>query len=282
VTVQDLPPELHARYVGKSGRYRLFVYPAEDIWAFPPLTRFVAELRSVDPEVLGTPIGNFEYTRGMKEAYEQAGLYAFLGIVGLTLLTFRAVRPTLLALLPLTVGSLWILGVMGLLQVTFNVANLIVLPLVMAPAVESGIMIVYRYREARRTRQRPLPLPQSTGRAVVFSTLSTIIGFGSLMISHHRGIFSIGLLLTLGVASVLLASITTLPSLLSILSSRRRTAAESPRASGELSPVGSPVSRGLPPRPRPARRDRVPVIWRPGSREPVGVGTQSTMDADEH
>src|SRR5262249_46172512 len=131
VTIHDLPSELQARYVGKTGRYRLFIYPAEDIWAFPSLTRFVDQIRSVDPDVLGTPIGNFEYTRGMKEAYEQAGLYALLGIVGLTLLTFRALRPTLLALMPLAVGSLWILGVMGLFQVTFNVANLIVLPLVM-------------------------------------------------------------------------------------------------------------------------------------------------------
>jgi len=170
---------------------------------------------------------------------------------------------------------------MGLCQLKFNVANLIVLPLIMAPAVESGIMIVYRHREARG-RRRPLPLPQSTGRAVVFSTLSTIIGFGSLMISHHRGIFSIGLLLTLGVASVLLASLTTLPSLLSLLSSRRRKTAERPSAPGELSPLGATATRGLPRQPWPARGDRVPLSWKPGSREPVGVGAPSTMDADEH
>jgi hypothetical protein len=149
VTLRDLPAELRARYVGKTGRYRLFVYPAEDIWAFPPLARFVNEVRSVDPETLGAPIGNFEYTRGMKEAYQEAGLYAFLGIAGLTLLTFRAVRPTLLALVPLAVGSCWMLGFMGLFQVTFNVANLLALPLLMAPAVESGIMIIYRHREER-------------------------------------------------------------------------------------------------------------------------------------
>jgi hopanoid biosynthesis associated RND transporter like protein HpnN len=281
VTLQDLPPELHARYVGKTGRYRLLVYPAENIWEFQPLARFVNDVRSVDPDTLGTPIGNFEYTRGIKEAYQEAGLYAFLGIAVLTLLTFRAVRPTLLALVPLGVGSVWTLGFMGLFQVTFNVANLIVLPLIMAPAVESGIMIVYRHRE-ERGRRRPLPLPQSTGRAVVFSTLSTIIGFGSLMISHHRGIFSIGLLLTLGVASVLLASLTTLPSLLSLLSSTRRKTADRPSEPGELPPLGPTATRGLPRQPWPAQGDRVPLIWKPGSREPVGVGAQSTMDADEH
>src|SRR5262245_63148361 len=128
---------------------------------------------------------------------------------------------------------------MGVLQMQFNVANLLVLPLIIAPAVESGIMIVYRACVEGKRSLLPSPLPQSTGRAVVFSTLSTIIGFGSLMISHHRGIFSIGLLLTLGVASVLLASITTLPSLLSILSATRRKTADRPSDLGKLSPVES-------------------------------------------
>jgi uncharacterized protein len=220
VTPADLPPELRVRYIGAHGRYRIIVYPAENVWEFQPLSRFVRDVRAVDPDVLGTPVMNFELIRGMQAAYEQAGLYAFLGIVFLVLLAFRAVRPALLALTPLVVGSLWTLGLMGVLLLKFNIANLIVLPLIMAPAVEGGIMIVSRYREESRKARRPVPLPQSTGRAVVFSSLSTIVGFGSLMISRHWGIFSIGLLLTVGVASVLLVSVTLLPSLLAILSAR--------------------------------------------------------------
>jgi predicted RND superfamily exporter protein len=184
---------------------------------------------------------NFEFIRGMKEAYEQAGLYAFVGIVFLVVLAFRAVRPALLALIPLAVGSLWTLGLMGFFQVKFNVANLIVLPLIMAPAVEGGIMIIYRYREEARKVRRPSPLPQSTGRAVVFSSLSTIVGFGSLMISRHWGIFSVGLLLTVGVASVLLASVTVLPSLLTILSTIGRERADETDMDDEPSAAATPA-----------------------------------------
>ncbi len=246
VTLADLPPELHTRYIGKSGKYRLFVYPLEDVWAFQPLARFVTDIRSVDSDVLGTPVTNFEFTRDIAEAYEQAGLYAFLGIAFLIILTFRAMRPALLALIPLTLGSLWTLGFMGFFQVKFNVANLIVLPLIMAPAVESGIMIISRYQEERRRSQIPLPLPKSTGQAVVFSALSTIVGFGSLMISHHRGIFSIGLLLTCGVGSVLLASLTVLPSLLALLSARGRARSEVEVERGEPLELAQPISIDLP------------------------------------
>jgi len=280
VTLADLPPELRTRYIGKSGTYRLFVYPAEDIWELPPLARFVADLRSVDPDALGTPITNFEFTHGITKAYEQAGLYAFLGIAWLALLTFRAVRPTVLALIPLAVGALWTLGLMGLVQVPFNVANLIVLPLIMAPAVESGIMIVYRYHTEGRRSLRPAPLPQSTGRAVAFSALSTIIGFGSLTISSHRGILSIGLLLMFGVSAALLASVTVLPSVLWLLSARRRQAAEAPGVPDEPPAVASPVSaepvhhRGQAPAAR--------LAWRWDLDLHAAVGAGATTGADDH
>jgi uncharacterized protein len=272
VTPADLPPELRARYIGAHGRYRIIVYPAENAWEFQPLTRFVKDVRSVDPDVLGTPIMNFEFIRGIEEAYEQAGLYAFVGIVFLVLLTFRAVRPALLALVPLAVGSLWTLGLMGLLQVKFNVANLIVLPLIMAPAVEGGIMIVYRYREEARKARRPSPLPQSTGRALVFSSLSTIVGFGSLMISRHWGIFSIGLLLTVGVASVLLASVTVLPSLLAILSARGSAKVDEIETDGEPSATtkpGTTLTRANPGRRLPMD---VPTPDKQGAAMPLRLG----------
>jgi hopanoid biosynthesis associated RND transporter like protein HpnN len=277
VTLTDLPPALRTRYIGKTGKFRLFAFPAQDIWEFHPLARFVADLKTVDPEALGTPVMNFEYLRSMKEAYEQAGLYAFLGIVVLAIVTFRAVRPALLALIPLAVGSLWTLGLMGLFQLKFNVANLLVLPLIMAPAVESGIMIVYRACvEGRRSL---VPLPRSTGRAVVFSASSTIVGFGSLMISHHRGIFSIGLLLALGVGSVLLASVTVLPSLLALLASKRGGKADMPAGRGNVSDVRPLVGADLAPHPGPPGDRRV-LSWKPERRGAVGADTTTGTDGN--
>lgn len=222
MTLTDLPRALRERFVGRNGRYRLLVFPAEDIWEPGPLQRFVQEIRTVDPNALGDPVLGFEHMRAMKEGYEKAGLYALLGVSLLAFLRFREWRSFLLALIPLAGGSLWTLGFMGLFQVRFNLANLIVLPLITAPALESGIMIVYRFQEERGRSKAPAPLPKSTGRAVTFSALSTMVGFGSLMISRHRGILSIGLLLTFGVGCVLLASLTVLPALLQVTSFARR------------------------------------------------------------
>jgi hypothetical protein len=222
LTIADLPPELDQRYIGRTGKYRLFVFPAENIWEFQPLARFVADLRSVDADALGTPVMHFAYLSTIIDGYKKAGLYALVVVVILAFLAFRSVQPTVLAMVPLTVGALWTLGLMALSQAPLNVANLLFLPLVMGIGIDNGIYIVHRFWTGRGMAEPPVPLARSTGRAVTLSSLTTLVGFGSLMLSSHRGIHSLGLLVALGVGSVLLASLTVLPSLLAVLATRAR------------------------------------------------------------
>lgn len=216
VTIADLPTELHTRYVGKTGQFRIFAFPAENIWDYQALERFVADLQKVDPDAIGAPVTNYEYIRAIKEGFEKAGLYALCGILLLSFLTFRGALPTLLALVPLGVGTVWTLGLMGLFNVSFNMANLLFIPLVIGMGIDNGIHIVHRFLAEREKAENPAPLLYSTGKAVTLSTLATIVGFGSLMVSQHHGIHSLGLLVALGVGSVLIASLTTLPSLLAL------------------------------------------------------------------
>jgi uncharacterized protein len=220
LTIADLPPTLRQRYVGKTGHYRLFVFPTENIWEFQPLARFVADLQSVDPDALGTPVMNFAYLSAIIAGYTKAGLYAFVGVAFLAFLAFRELRPTVLALIPLSVGAVWTLGLMALWQVPLNVGNLLFLPLVMGIGIDNGIYVVHRFWTARDLAENHILLDRSTGQAITLASLTTMVGFGSLMISSHRGIHSLGLLVTLGVGSVLLASLTVLPSLLAVLAAR--------------------------------------------------------------
>jgi predicted RND superfamily exporter protein len=81
------------------------------------------------------------------------------------------------------------------------------------------VHIVHSYRATGKYEGESVPLAKSTAKAIILAALTTIVGFGSLMISSHRGIYSLGLLVALGVGSVLIASLTTLPSLLAILGS---------------------------------------------------------------
>ncbi|MGE3535855.1 MAG: MMPL family transporter [Candidatus Tectimicrobiota bacterium] len=215
VTLADVPAYLRERFVGKSGRYLLQIFAHGSIWERQPMESFVTQLQTVDPEVTGPPVVSYYSIRNMQEGYVRGGVYAFCTMVVLTLVHFRRLRPTVLALLPLGVAALWMVPCMALFDVPLNIANLIVIPLFMGMAIDNGIHLVDRALEAPvEAGRRPT---QSTGKAVLLSTLTTIVGFGSLMVAAHAGIFSFGLLLALAVSCNLLAVFTILPLLLRLV-----------------------------------------------------------------
>jgi len=215
VTLAEVPRYLRDHFVGKSGRYLLQIFARDNIWERAPMQAFVTQLQTVDAAVTGPPVVAWYSIRSMQQGYVRSGLYAFLAIVGVTLLHFRQLTPTILALLPFAVAALWMLPWLALLQLPLNLANLIVIPLFLGMAVDNSVHLVDRALETPGAAAGRST--QSTGKAVFLSTLTTLIGFGSLMVAKHAGIFSFGLLLVVAVSSDLLALFTTLPLLLRLV-----------------------------------------------------------------
>ena len=106
---------------------------------------------------------------------------------------------------------------MGWNHVPFNPANIMTLPLVIGIGVTNGIHILNRYAEERT----PGILARSTGKAVLVSGLTAIAGFGSLMLAQHRGIHSLGVIMSVGIATCMIAGLTFLPALLNLLGGTR-------------------------------------------------------------
>ena len=228
VGLADVPPEIKRKFVSDRGRFLLQIHPAVNIWDLDGAARFVADLRSVDPEVTGTPIITHEAILLMERAYKQGTLYAIILVSGMTFLMLRRVRESLLALLPLALGLVWTMGLMYVFGLKFNLGNVFGLPLILGAAAEYGLIIVIRFMEAQR--HGGALVPRSTIMGVLVSGLTTITGFGTLLLAHHRGIYGLGLLLTLGSAASLIASLIVLPVLLRLRHERgqgRRAAASS-------------------------------------------------------
>ncbi len=215
VTIQDVPEELRRKFVGSNGEFLLQIQPKVDIWEREGARQFVTELRSVDPAVTGSPVITYEATRLMERGYLQGTVYAFILVSGLTLLMIRRLKESALALLPLVLGLLWTIGLMHLFRLQFNLANVWGLPLMIGISAEFGLNIVLRYLEGR-AHGGPL-VARSTVMGVVLNGITTMVGFGSLMIAAHRGIFGLGLLLTIGAACGLAASLVVLPVILRLV-----------------------------------------------------------------
>ncbi|MEI6658851.1 MAG: MMPL family transporter, partial [Planctomycetota bacterium] len=209
----DLPPSLVERFVGSSGRHLLKIYGRGDIWNFESLEKFVRDVRSVDPRATGNPVQAYEGSREMKRSYEQAGLYSLVVILAVLWLDFRSLKHSLLAALPLGLGMLQTFGLMGLVGIDLNAANLIGVPLILGIAVDYGVHIMHDALE----RPGPYRMSASTANSVLVDALTTILGFGALMVASHRGLESLGRLLTLGVTTCTLTSLVFLPALLNLV-----------------------------------------------------------------
>src|SRR4029450_2500582 len=102
----------------------------------------------------------------------------------------------------LGLGLVWTVGLMGLFDLQFNLANVWGLPLIIGTSAEFCLNIVMNDMGSRE-HGGPL-VTRSTVMAVILNGLTTIVGFGSLMISRHQGIYGLGLLLTVGGARALI------------------------------------------------------------------------------
>ncbi len=211
--VEDLPAPLLKRFMNRNHLFLIRVFPQESIWDPNLLGRFVQDLRSVDPDVVGDPVALYVFTQAFRDACIKASLYAIAFIFIFLLFTFRDLRLTFLALVPLVVGTAWTMGLMHLLRVDLNLANSLFSPLVVGAGLEYAIIILHRWRQHEKYKA-DIVLPSSTAMGVILAGLTTTVGFGSLCISTHRGIFSLGLLATIGSLAILAAAIFFLPAFL--------------------------------------------------------------------
>jgi predicted RND superfamily exporter protein len=173
----------------------------------------VRDLRTVQRSVTGTPVQLLEYTTLLKESYQEAAWYALAAISLLTLIHFRKLSCLVLALLPVAIGTIWMAGFMGIFGIPFNPANIMTLPLIIGIGVTNGIHILNRFAE----EQHPSILALSTGKAVLVSGLTTVAGFGSLILAQHRGIRSLGFIMAVGVTTCMIVGLTFLPAILNLL-----------------------------------------------------------------
>ncbi|MCY4232844.1 MAG: MMPL family transporter [Bacteroidetes bacterium] len=131
---------------------------------------------------------------------------------------FGRIRWALLAMLPLIVGIIWMILFMQLFGMRLNFYNLFVIPAVIGIGNDAGAHLVHRYREeGAGALWRTL---RSTGEHVTMGAVTTMVGFGGLLLSFHPGLNSIGALAVVGIGATLLAALFFLPALIQVQENR--------------------------------------------------------------
>ena len=141
-------------------------------------------------------------------------LLAFLGVALMVSLHMRRLWLAAMVLLPIGCGTLWAAGFFALCGFKLNFMTICILPMLLATSSDYGIYIVHRFTfHGRADMQDAMKV---TGLGVILSALTTLEGFGTLALSVHRGIASVGLVALVGISACLLAALCTLQATLQI------------------------------------------------------------------
>ncbi|MCC6579717.1 MAG: MMPL family transporter [Phycisphaeraceae bacterium] len=218
LTPDDLPAELVSSVRDDKGRYVLEVHPNPPAGVSPLdpgfLPAFVTQLEMIDPDITGAITQIYRSGALIRDAYIQAGVWAFALVALLVLADFRSLHDALLSLVPVAIGFTLTFAIMRLAGMNVNPANIIVLPLMFGIGVDNGVHVIHRYRQ--HPDEVPPGLTQGTGKGITVTTLTTVIGFACLLLARHRGIQSLGFVLSVGIALTLLACWAVLPAWLTL------------------------------------------------------------------
>ncbi len=211
VELKDIPFAVHERWLSHK-HYKIEIFPREDLNDNAAMKRFVSQLQAYDNTVIGSPIINIEAGEAVITAFKSAFTYALIAIAFLLLILIKVKMDAAIILISVLVGSVFTFGFMLIFNIPLNFANIIGLPLLLGIGVDSGIHIADRFRQEQGSNKNIFTT--SSSRGVIVSSLTTICSVGNLAFSSHTGTASMGLLLTLGLASMMISTMMILPAFL--------------------------------------------------------------------
>lgn len=212
ITIDNIPDTFRNQFVSKDGKqFLITIVPNFDIWSnldSDKGEKFINDLVEVEEGVTGTPFF-------MKVLYESAGkemgltgLLLFSLLFSILLLHFRSIKVAILAFLPLLFTLIFMVGIMAIIDLPFNMMNFLSVLLVIGIGLDDGVHILHHYMEGERNLRR---LFSVVGRAIFLTTVTTVVGFGSMGFSSYRGIASLGIVLAIGVTLALIMTVVVLP-----------------------------------------------------------------------
>jgi len=209
VTLESLPISIRRDWVSPSGQIRIQVSPTAAAQDTAGLRRFVHAVQAIAPQAGGPAVTTIASADTIIRAFQQAAVLAIITIAVVLLLVMQRLRDTGIVLLTLAMSALLTALLARLVGMSVNYANIIALPLLLGVGVSFNVYFVMNWRAGMRRF-----VGSASARAVLFSALTTGTAFGSLALSHDRGMASMGSMLLISLAAVLIATFVFLPALL--------------------------------------------------------------------
>ncbi|HEY0273034.1 MAG TPA: 1-acyl-sn-glycerol-3-phosphate acyltransferase [Chitinophaga sp.] len=134
------------------------------------------------------------------------------------LLSYGRIELTLITFVPMLISWVWILGIMGLFGIRFNIVNIILSTFIFGLGDDYAIFIMDGLLQEYKTGRRQL---SSFKSSIFLSAITTVLGLGVLIFARHPSLRSIALISIIGIGSVVLISQVLIPFLFNWLITNR-------------------------------------------------------------
>ena len=224
ISIKDLPETIQKTHLPRIGEgFLVHIIPRKALWGKPDLDAFAAQTLSVSQKVCGTEQLVLVMFSSILSDGKKAALFALLVITLIVLVHFRGPFG-LLALIPLASGTLFMIGLMYLIGEKYNYLNLIAVPIILGIGIDDGIHALHRFRHERGIPEERVRRSFSfVGRAILLTSLTTMIGFGSIAFYTMEGMASFGRALFMGVGACFVATVLVLPAVLRLVTRETKT-----------------------------------------------------------
>lgn len=228
---REMEKRLEPLFFQRDGSFSSIIYiaPSRDLWSRSETASF-AEMVTGKLAAKGVARDNYTLTgssllsaelrRLIMDNLRWALWLACMGIAVVLLLYYRNLKFFALALLPVILGMAVLAGIMAIFRIDFNFLNVIVIPMIVGIGIDDGVHLTNTFRE--KGDVDIVSEISLTGRAVLLTSLTTLVGFGSIVLAHYPGLKSMGYVAVIGVGACMLVSLLVLPPIFYLLRSREK------------------------------------------------------------
>ncbi len=211
--LRSLPAEIRTRYLTEDGRYIVRARMSPNLYGRSNLIGFIQFADSISSDYFGVPLVVRDLESVMKRDFFISTALAALLISFIVWRSFRTLPKTLLALSPVILGYVWMLGGMRLLGVHFNFINITISPLLIGLGIESGVTLLFRYKEEQEKDRHDAMVRAgaTTIVAILASMFTTMLVFASLLLARTPGLRFLGTCALLGIGFSLLLTLGFIP-----------------------------------------------------------------------
>lgn len=221
----DLPADFKRRFIAEDNGMKLYitqVFPKKVLFDAREMKEYVAKIKEIKGEK-----GNY-YPTGLHILYvylidtvlHESKIFisiVFIIIWLLLLIDFQKIKDSLIVMIPIVLGLLWLVELMSIFGIKFNFMNIVVLPTVLGTGVDNGVHIFHRYRESKDLYFTI----KKTGIANLGMSLTVALGWAALFFAHYEGLKTMAFVGVFGIIMTYIASITIMPSVI-ILFDRKK------------------------------------------------------------